>query len=80
MEIFTKTTTTVLPRITPQGSYFFEVVKKGGYSRGGVIRGMGSYYFELLFYVFLFKLPIQMMMKTELASGNNVLQLLNRLK
>ncbi len=32
---------TVLPRITPQGSYFFEVVKKAG-----VIRGMGSYYFK----------------------------------
>ncbi len=26
---------TVLPRITPQGSYFFEVVKKGGVIRGG---------------------------------------------
>ncbi len=31
----------VLPRITPQGGYFFVVVKKGG-----VIRGMGGYYFE----------------------------------
>ncbi len=75
---------TVLPRITPQGSYLFEVVKKGELFEGGVIRGMGSYYFDAVILPkslrFLLKLASHMTIKTELASGNNVLQLLNRWK
>ncbi len=71
---------TVLPRITPQGSYFFEVVKKGGVIRGGSYSGDG----ELLFRVsnfaekFMFSIEIGISHDDEngiLASGSNVCQL-----
>ncbi len=67
----TKNGVTVLPRITPQGSYFFELVKKGELfdGGGGVIRGMGSYYFESVILqkrlCFLLNLAFRMAMKTE---------------
>ncbi len=72
------------PESLPRGVIFSGWSKGGSYSGGGVIRGMGSYYFESVILPkilrFLFKLAIHMTMKTELASRNNVLQLLNRLK
>ncbi len=47
----------------------------------GVIRGMGSYYFESVILPkslrFLLNLAIHMTTKTELPSGNKVLQLLD---
>ncbi len=70
----------------PEGSYFFEMmVEKGGVIRRvGVIRGMGSYYFESVILPeslhFLFEWAFHMTMQTELASGNSVLQHENWLK
>ncbi len=73
---FLTKTHTVLPRITSQGSYFFEVVKKGG----GSYSGDG----ELLFRVgnfaekFMFSIEIGISHDDEngiLASGSNVFQL-----
>ncbi len=61
---------TVLPRITAQGSYCFEVVKKGELFEG---------WKELLFVLFaknlrfLFKLAFHMTMQTDFTSGNNVI-------
>ncbi len=39
---------TVLPRLIPRG-LFFKGAEKGGIIRGGTIRGMGDYFFEVQF-------------------------------
>ncbi len=76
----------VLHKKSTHGELLIRGGQKGGGElfEGGVIRGMGSYYFESVILPkslrFLLYLAFHMTMKTELASGNNVLQLLNSLR
>ncbi len=69
---------TVLPRITPQGSYFFEVVEKGRVIRGGSYSRDGELLFRAGYFAKRFTFSIQMGISYDdangMASGNSVLQ------